>query len=96
MATGFEAGAHQDLLAQARSIRNQMQEAGEDVLSNFNALTGDGLQGNAADATQQLGEKFNRTMQSVDEAIQTIEGHTTEFGDNMTSTDSNFANQIMG
>lgn len=95
-ATGFRAGEHAGMLAQAAAQRDQIKQAGEDVLRCLTQLTGGGLQGDAADATQMFAQEINRASQNADEAVRALEVQTQQFGDNMQSTDATFASRIGG
>jgi len=94
--TGYNVGQHEALVAEAQNIASQMENAGQDVLTNFNALTAEGLQGDSADATEQLAQEFNQAMDAVNQAIQQLNQQGQNFGDNMQSTDQTFAGRISG
>lgn len=94
--TGFQHGAHEAMLGQARAIRDQIEQKGHEVVQNFGELTGGDLQGAAADATQGFGQEVQRATNAANQAVMQLEQQTTNFGQNMGNTDAQFAGAIGG
>ena len=95
-ATGFNAGQHAATIAQADALRNQMTEAGREVIPNFGALTTEGLQGNAAGATQNLGSHVQTATLAADNAVNQLKLKTSEFGQNFGAHDARTSAAIGG
>lgn len=93
-ATGFNAGMHASLVGQMENLCQTIRESGEATVKNFAALTSEGLQGNAAEATRGLGSEIQAATMEADQTLNMFRQRTTQFGDNMTAHDARTASAI--
>lgn len=95
-ATGYTDGQAQAMLGQARAIKAEIDQHGQDVVQNFAALTTEGMQGGAADAANQTAQEIQRISQQAEQVISALEQQVHGFGDNMRATDARGQANILG
>lgn len=93
-ASGFKHSEFQDYSAQVRSLGEQMIAKGEQVLKGINNLTTEGLQGQAAGASDQMAAEINRVTNTTNEVLNDLDRKGQQYGDAMTGNDNRFAGAI--
>lgn len=95
-ATGFNHAQFAELAAAFDGQAKIITERGESTLKSLRALTTDGLQGNAAASTEELGSEVMRTSDLARQTVSDLRARAGQFGDNMTQSDNTFASRIAG
>jgi|SRR5699024_10156568 len=94
--TGFNPGAYEAMVSEATALRNRMEESGNAAVQKVAALTGEGLSGASAGASEEMAQGVQAATARADEAIQVLNRIGQEFGQNLGQNDAAGAAGLRG
>lgn len=95
-ATGFTASAADQLLSQAEAVRTNVTDRADEIRATIANMTVEGLQGTAADASNELSNDIQITLTKVDEILNRFEQELVAYGETMNQSDATSASRIFG
>lgn len=94
--TAFDATQADQLISAIEATRNHVTEQANVTRQTIAQLTTDGLQGSAAEASDELSAEVQTTLNNVDAILQRYETEVANYGDDMGNHDTTFAGRIGG
>lgn len=92
--SGFSAADYDQFQAALQGNANMMSENGSETLRLVSQLTGEGLIGDSADASNQLAAGFNGTMNATNDVLQHLNQAGIRYGESMGINDVTRAAEI--
>ena len=95
-ATGSNAQAADQLIAHAESVRSNVTDRADEIRATIANMTVEGLQGTAADASNELSNDIQITLNKVDDILNRFEVELSAYVGDMNTSDNTSASRIFG